>query len=49
MKGKKYEIEIPFVLEEELLQLRKGKNRLYGFLTNTTGGDTTKKVKEFNL
>jgi GWxTD domain-containing protein len=49
MKGKKYEIEIPFVLEEKLPQLRKGKNRLYGFLTNTTGGDTTKKVKEFNL
>jgi GWxTD domain-containing protein len=48
-KGKEYKIEIPFVLENELPQLRKGKNRLYGFLTNSTGGDTTKKVKEFKL
>ena len=48
-KGDKYQIEIPFVLEEELPQLRKGKNRLYGFLTNTTGGETAKKVKEFKL
>jgi GWxTD domain-containing protein len=48
-KGKEYKIEIPFVLDEVLPQLRKGKNRLFGFLTNATGGDTTKKVKEFNL
>jgi hypothetical protein len=48
-KGKEYKVEIPFVLENELPQLRKGKNRLYGFLTNATGGDTTKKVKEFSL
>ncbi len=48
-KGKEYRIEVPFVLEKELSQLRKGKNRLYGFLTNATGGDTFKKVKEFNL
>jgi hypothetical protein len=48
-KGEEYKIEIPFVLENELPQLRKGKNRLYGYLTNETGGDTTKKVKEFNL
>ena len=48
-KGEEYKIEIPFVLENELPQLRKGKNKLYGYLTNETGGDTTKKVKEFNL
>jgi GWxTD domain-containing protein len=48
-KGKEYKIEIPFVLEKELPQLRKGENRLYGFLTNATGGDTTKKVKDFSL
>jgi GWxTD domain-containing protein len=48
-KGKEYKIEIPFVLEEELPKLRKGKNRLYGFLTNETGGDTIKKVKDFSL
>jgi len=48
-KGKEYKVEIPFVLEKELPQLRKGKNKLYGFLTNETGGETTKKVKEFNL
>lgn len=48
-KGDEYKIEIPFVLEEELPQLRKGKNRLYGYLTNATGGEMTKKVKEFNL
>jgi GWxTD domain-containing protein len=48
-KGDEYKIEIPFVLDDELPQLRKGKNRLYGFLKNTTGGDITKKVKEFNL
>lgn len=48
-KGKEYKIEIPFVLDEELPALRKGNNRLYGFLTNETGGDTTKKVKGFNL
>ena len=38
-----------FVLEKELPQLREGKNKLYGFLTNTTGGDVTEKVKDFNL
>ena len=48
-KGDEYKIEIPFVLVEELPQLRKGKNRLYGFLTNVTGGDVAKKVKDFNL
>ena len=48
-KGKEYKVEIPFVLEKELPQLRKGKNKLYGFLTNETGGETTKKVKEFKL
>jgi GWxTD domain-containing protein len=48
-KGDKYEIEIPFVLEEELTKLKKGENRLYGYLTNETGGDVAKKVKEFNL
>ncbi len=49
LKGKEYEIQIPFVLEKELSQLRTGKNKLYGYLTNKTGGDTFKKVKEFNL
>lgn len=48
-KGEEYKVEIPFVLEKGLDQLRKGKNRLYGFLTNETGGVTAKKVKEFNL
>jgi GWxTD domain-containing protein len=48
-KGEEYKVEIPFVLEKELPQLRKGKNKLYGFLTNETGGETTKKVKEFKL
>lgn len=49
MKRKEYKIEVPFVLEKELSQLRAGSNKLYGYLTNTTGGDTFKKVKEFNL
>jgi len=48
-KGDEYEIEVPFVLDDELPQLRKGKNRLYGYLTNTTGGEVAKKVKEFKL
>jgi GWxTD domain-containing protein len=48
-KGDEYKVEIPFVLEKELPQLRKGKNKLYGFLTNETGGETAKKVKEFKL
>ena len=48
-KGDEFKIEIPIVLVEELPQLRKGKNRLYGFLTNTTGGDVSKKVKDFKL
>lgn len=48
-KGDEYKVEIPFVLEEQLPQLRKGKNRLFAFLTNTTGGDVSKKVKEFDL
>jgi GWxTD domain-containing protein len=49
LKGKEYEIQIPFVLEKELSQLREGTNKLYGYLTNKTGGDTFKKVKEFNI
>ena len=48
-KGDEYKVEIPFVLEKGLPQLRKGKNKLYGFLTNETGGETAKKVKEFKL
>jgi GWxTD domain-containing protein len=48
-KGEEYKIEIPFVFEEEIANLRGGKNKLYAVLTNETGGDEVKKVMDFEI
>jgi len=48
-KGKKYKIEIPFVLEKEIESLRGANNKLYAILTNETGGDEVKKVMDFEI
>jgi len=44
-----FNIEIPFVLEKDLDKLRQGKNKMYAFIKNRTGGDEQRKVKEFEL
>ncbi|MDH5705813.1 MAG: GWxTD domain-containing protein [Candidatus Aminicenantes bacterium] len=48
-KGKKYKIEIPFILNEELDRLRLGQNFLYAVVLNRTGNEEAKKVMEFRL
>jgi len=48
-KGKKYKIEIPFVLEKEIESLRGANNKLYAIITNETGGDEVKKVMDFEI
>lgn len=48
-KKKKFEVEVPFVLESDLEGLRQGTNKIFAILKNTTGGDEQKKVLEFNI
>ena len=48
-KGLRFEIEVPFVLTEELDRLRAGKNRLTAFLVNQTGGEELRKVMDFDV
>lgn len=48
-KKKKFHMEIPFVLEQDLDRLRQGKNRIWVTLKNQTGGDELKKVLNFNI
>ena len=45
----KYTIEVPFILEEGWERLREGKNLFHIHLKNRTGGEESKKVKEFSL
>lgn len=49
IKGKDYQIEIPFTLKENLHKLRGGKNKIFAVLENQTGGDKQKKVMDFSL
>lgn len=44
-----YTIEIPFVLEKGLDQLRQRKGKFYASLKNRTGGEEMKKFMEFHL
>jgi GWxTD domain-containing protein len=48
-KGLRFEIEVPFVLTEELDKLKTGRNRLFAFLVNQTGGEELKKVMDFDI
>lgn len=48
-RSKKFRIEIPFVLTENLDRLRRGKNRMFIILKNQTGGEEQKKVLAFDL
>ncbi len=48
-KGKKYAIEIPFILGKRLDRLRQGKNLLHATVTNRTGKEKAEKVMEFKL
>jgi GWxTD domain-containing protein len=49
MMGKKYKIEIPFILSQDLTGLRKGKNLLYAVVRNRSGNEEAKKVMEFKM
>ena len=48
-KGMRYKVEVPFVLTDELEKLRSGKNRLFAFLVNQTGGEELRKVMDFDI
>jgi len=48
-KRKKFKIEIPFILTEELDRLHLGKNVLQAIVKNRTGNEQMKKVMEFRL
>jgi hypothetical protein len=45
----KHSIKIPFMLEQDLEKLRKGKNLFHILLKNRTGEEEAKKVKELRL
>ncbi len=49
LKGKKYKIEIPIILDQDLTGLYKGKNLLYAVVRNRTGNEEAKKVMEFKM
>lgn len=49
MKEKKYKIEIPFILDQDLKGFNLGKNLLYAVVRNRTGDDEAKKVMEFKM
>ncbi len=48
-KGMKYKIELPFVIEKYVDLLRKGRNKIFATLKNTTGNKTIRKVLGFEL
>jgi hypothetical protein len=48
-KNKKFQIEVPFSLEEGLDKIQEGKTRLIATLKNATGGDEHKKSQVFKL
>lgn len=49
LKGKRYKIEIPFSLNQDIAGLRLGKNLLYAVVRNRTGNEEAKKVMEFKI
>ncbi len=48
-KGTKYKIELPFVIEKNVDLLRKGRNKIFATLKNTTGNKTVRKVLGFEF
>jgi len=48
-KGAKYKIELPFVIEKNVDLLRKGRNKIFATLKNTTGNKTVRKVLGFEF
>lgn len=48
-KGLKYKIELPFVIEDNIELLRKGRNKIFATLKNNTGNKTVRKVLEFEF
>ena len=49
IKGKKYKIEIPFILNKDISRLRQEKILLYAVVRNRSGNDEAKKVMELRL
>lgn len=49
MKGEKYQVEVPFILEKGLEKLRPGPNQFYVLLKNRTGGSVQEKVMTFKI
>ena len=48
-KAQRYDIEIPFVLTDELENLSERGNKLIAYLVNQTGGENLRKIMEFNI
>jgi GWxTD domain-containing protein len=48
-KKNRYHIEIPFILKEDLSQLKQGKNLFHVLIRNNTGDVELKKVMEFSF
>lgn len=48
-KKRKYEIEVPVVIDQDMDKLRKGKNRIFAILTNKTGNNKLSKAIGFNI
>ena len=49
LKGKKYKIEIPFILDQNSTGLPQGRNLLYAVVRNRSGNEEAKKVMEVKM
>ncbi len=48
-KAKRYDIEIPFVLTDELENLSEKGNKIIAYLVNQTGGENLRKIMNFKI
>lgn len=48
-KAKRYDIEIPFVLTDELENLSEKGNKIIAYLVNQTGGENLRKIMDFKI
>lgn len=48
-KAQRYDIEIPFILNDEVDKLSEGGNRLIAYLVNQTGGEDLRKIMDFKI
>ena len=48
-KAQRYDIEVPFILNDEVDKLSEGGNRFIAYLVNQTGGEDLRKIMDFKI